>query len=74
MDIKSPSSEPSKSYEKSNTEKINTEKAEKQEVAQKPNDKPKPKNKIERPKIDIRKEPKNKIRREKIDLQTPYFY
>ena len=71
MDIKSPSSEPSKSYEKSNTEKTNTEKAEKQEVALKPNDKPKPKNKIERPKIDSQKEPKNKIQREKIDLDAP---
>ena len=68
MDIKSPSSEPSKSYEKSNTEKTNTEKAEKQEVKQKPNDKPKPKNKIERPKIDIKKEPENKIERPKIDI------
>ncbi len=71
MDIKSPSSEPSKSYEKSNAEKSNTEKAEKQEVALKPNDKPKPKNKIERPKIDSQKEPKNKIQREKIDLDAP---
>ena len=71
MDIKAPSSEPSKSYEKSSAKKSNTEKAEKQEVALKPNDKPKPKNKIERPKIDSQKEPKNKIQREKIDLDAP---
>jgi len=71
LDVKSPSSEPSKSYGKSDTEKTKTEKAEKQDVAKKPNDESKSKNKIERPKIDIRKEPKNKIRREKIDLHTP---
>lgn len=66
LDLKSPKSEPAKSVEKPNIEK-----AEKQEVKPKPDDKPKPKNKIERPKIDIQKEPKNKIQREKIDLHTP---
>lgn len=66
MDIKSPKSEPAKSFEKPNIEK-----AEKQEIAPKPDDKSKLKNKIERSKIDIQKEPKNKIQREKIDLNTP---
>jgi len=66
LDAKSPKSEPTKSVEKSNVEK-----AEKQEIAPKPDDKPKSENKIERSKIDIQKEPKNKIQREKIDLHTP---
>ncbi|GAI74570.1 unnamed protein product, partial [marine sediment metagenome] len=55
MDIKSPKSEPTKSIEK-----LNTEKAERQEIARKPDDKPKIENKIERSKIDITKEPRNK--------------
>ena len=68
MDLKSPKSEPAKSFEKPNVEK-----AEKTEVASKPEQKPnnKPENKIERPKIDLQKEPRNKIQREKINLLTP---
>ena len=66
VDLKSPKAEPAKSFEKPNIEK-----AEKQEIASKPDDKPKLKNKIERPKTDFKKEPKNKIQREKIDLLSP---
>jgi len=66
MDLKSPKAEPAKSFEKPNVEK-----AEKQEIAPKPDDKPKLKNKIERPKIDFKKESKNKIKREKLNLLTP---
>ena len=68
MDIKSPKSEPAKSIEKPNTEK-----AEKSEVASKPNQKPnaKPKNKIEPRKIDPNKEPKHNLQPRKIDPKTP---
>lgn len=53
--------------------KIDIKKVEKTELTPKPKPKPndKPKNKIERSKIDIHKEPKNKIQREKIDLHSP---
>jgi len=68
MDLKSPKSEPAKSFEKPNTEK-----AEKTEVASKPNQKPdtKPKNKIEPRKIDPKKEPKHKLQPRKIDPKAP---
>ncbi|MHA1460923.1 MAG: hypothetical protein ACTSO8_05520 [Promethearchaeota archaeon] len=66
MDAKSPKSEPAKSVEKPNIEKV-----EKQEIVSKPDLTPKPKNKIERPKTDFKKESKNKIQREKINLLSP---
>ena len=64
MNFNSPKSEPTKSFEKPNIEK-----AEKQEIAPKPDDKPK--NKIERLKIDFKKESRNKIQRENLNLLTP---
>ena len=68
MNLDSPNSEPAKSLEKPNVEK-----AEKTEVASKPELKPnnKPKNKIERPKIDLQKEPEHKIQRQKSIPLTP---
>lgn len=68
MNFNSPKTEPNKSFKKFDPDKV-----EKTEIPSKPDQKPndKPKNKIERPKIDIQKEPKNKIQREKIDLHTP---
>jgi len=68
MNFNSPKSEPKKSKEK-----IDTMKVEKTEIASKPTQKPidKPRNKIESPKIDIKKEPRNKIQREKVNLLTP---
>lgn len=68
MNLNSPKSEPKKSIEKFNAVKVDKiEIASKQ--TQKPNDKPK--NKIERSKIDIKKEPRNKIQIEKVNLLTP---
>ena len=68
MDIKSPKSEPAKSFEK-----LNTEKAEKPEITSKPSQKPdiKPKNKIEQRKIDPKKEPNHNLQPRKIDPKTP---
>jgi len=68
LDLKSPKSEPAKSFEKPKTEK-----AEKTEISSKPTQKPndKPRNKIESSKIDFKREARNKIQREKIDLLTP---
>ncbi len=87
MDLNSPKSEPEKSYEKRNTEKV-----EKDEIVSKPDDtlkksktdykdkkiegasqkpKDKPKNKIETRKIDIQKEPKHKIQHQKSNHLTP---
>ncbi len=68
MNFNSPKSEPNKTFKK-----VDTKKVEKTEIASKPGQKlsDKPKNKIERPKIDLQKEPRNKIQREKISLLTP---
>ncbi len=68
MNFDSPKSDPKKSIEK-----IDIMKVEKTEIASKPTQKPidKPRNKIESPKIDIKKEPRNKIQREKVNLLTP---
>jgi hypothetical protein len=87
MDLNSPKSEPEKSYEKRNTEKV-----EKDEIVSKPDDtlkksktdykdkkiegasqkpKDKPKNKIEPRKIDIQKETRHKIQRQKSNPLTP---
>ena len=68
LDLKSPKSEPAKSFEKSNTEK-----EEKTKIASKPNQKPdtKPKNKIEPRKIDSNKEPKHNLQPRKINTKAP---
>jgi len=68
MNLNSPKSEPKKSIEKFNDVKVDEI-----EIASKPTQKPndKNKNKIERSKIDIKKETRNKIQREKNDLLTP---
>ena len=67
MNFNSPKSEPKKSLENLDA------KFEKTKIGSKPTQKPndRPKNKVERPKIDIHKEPKNKIQRDKIDLHAP---
>ena len=64
MNLNSPKSEPENSFEKPNTEK-----AEKDEIASKPDQKPnnKPKNKIKPRQIDPKKEPKHKIQPRKLD-------
>ncbi len=68
MSFDQPKLEPNKSIKK-----MDTEKCDKTEIASKPNQKPnyKPKNKIERQKIDFKEESRNKIKREKINLHTP---
>lgn len=69
MDFSSKS--PKKEFNKDITSKIETPKHNDNNLKI-PIDKPdKPRNKIERSKIDINKEPRNKIQREKIDLSIP---
>jgi hypothetical protein len=60
MNFDRPKLEPNKSFKKMDTKKVD-----KTELAPKPDKKPndKPRNKIERSKIDIQKEPRNKIQR-----------
>ena len=68
MNFNSPNLEPKKSIEK-----FNPKKSEKDQTSLKPDQKPndKPKNKIERSKIDLNTPPRNKIELPKIDLKTP---
>ena len=68
MNFNSPKSEPNKTFKK-----VETEKVEKTEIASKPDQKPsdKPKNKIERSKLNLKTPSKNKIQYEKINLLTP---
>jgi len=68
MNFNSPKSEPKKSFEK-----FNVKKSEKDKIASKPDQKPndKPKNKIERPRLDLKPPSRNKIERPKFDPKAP---